>query len=106
MFKNTLFLAFGTILHQYSVLWNQWIEHKDYGENIERIFRQNVDPSDKFGVFEPNVLTESGKVYKNVAINDNPNHEIIKVTDQPTCTAPGPIDCSYVEKHFANILYC
>lgn len=65
-----------------------------------------MDSGSKFGSFETNVITESGNVYKNVQINDDPNHEIIKVTDKPTCKAPGPIACSYVEKHFADLLYC
>jgi len=53
-------------------LWNSWIDHKDYGEQIERIFRQNVDPKTKFGVFQPNVVTYSGKVYKDIEIDEDP----------------------------------
>lgn len=51
LYQNTLFIAFGTILHQFSILFNSWSAHQDYGEEIARVFRQNIDTKSKYGVF-------------------------------------------------------
>jgi len=57
-------------------------------------------------VYEPNLITFSGNIYKNIPTQESPIPNIVKMTDPPTFRMSGPITRTYVERHFASVLYC
>jgi hypothetical protein len=66
-----------------------------------------VDLSDPRGKFEPNILLQNGKVYKNIEMSETGKVDIEDMTRlKETCQAPRPIIQSYVERQNATSLYC
>lgn len=51
------------------------------------------------------MVTFSGKIYQNIEIDEDPAVEIAPYPKLEDCKTSGKIKASYIEKHYASLLY-